>query len=48
VVPLRRLRSSRMAYSVALTCIGWSSTETTRASRLTANLPVRIVASGWL
>ena len=34
------------AYSVRVTGTGSSSTETIRALRLTANLPVRIVASG--
>src|SRR6516165_1808128 len=33
------VRSSRMAYSLPVSCTGWSSTETTRASRSTANLP---------
>ena len=37
-----------MAYSLPVRCTGWLSTETTRVSRLTANLPVRIVGSGWL
>jgi hypothetical protein len=36
-----------MASSLPVRCTCWSSKETIRASRLTANLPVRIVGSGW-
>jgi hypothetical protein len=34
-----------MPYSLPVKCIGWSQTVTIRVSRLTANLPVRIVRS---
>src|ERR1700730_3773104 len=34
-----------MPYSLPVRCTGWSSTETTRSSRFTTSLPVRIVDS---
>src|SRR6202035_3323957 len=43
VVPLRRLSNSKIPYSMPVRRTGRSSTETTRVSRSTTSLPVRIV-----